>query len=154
MMKKTIAFAAMTACLASPIQAADWQGTTDIRHGGFVGARLRLPLGSHAVARPQVGLTLAPTLSRRSGNGLTTNMGEGVTLNLAGRKPELTFGGVRADRVLSLARRGSDARGPKQGLSTGAWIAVGAGATVLVGAAIFVARMNCVGRDKEFCGSD
>ncbi|MBA3667782.1 MAG: hypothetical protein H0W65_08680 [Sphingomonas sp.] len=69
------------------------------------------------------------------------SIGEGVTLNLAGRKPELTFGGVRADKVLSLAQRGSDVRGSKQGLSTGGWIAIAAGATVVIGAAVFVAKV-------------
>jgi hypothetical protein len=130
--------------VAAPIQAAGWENqATDVRPGAFVGARVMLPLGGQAPARPRATLAIAPTLSRISDDGMIqTQIGEGLALNLQGKsKATLTVAGIRADEAFE-DRMGED---NWSGVSTGGWIAIGVG-TVLVagaiGAALFVDAVN------------
>ena len=101
------------------------------------------------------GLALAPMLSRRtSGGRVTSSFGRGVELNFANRQPELRLAGIRADHTVRMAQGKDIQVGQKSGLSTGAWIGIGAAAVVVVGGVIFVASYTCVGEDPDYCGSD
>jgi hypothetical protein len=126
------------------VQAAGWENQSmDVRPGAFVGARVQLPLGGKVQARPRAALTVAPTQSRISDDGMIrTRIGEGLALNFGGDpKPSLTVAGIRADTALRnqvTARNGS-------GISTGGWIAIGVGTVVVAGAiglALFVDAVN------------
>lgn len=152
-MRTFLTVTAMAGCLAAPLHAAEW-GSAENRTSAFAGARLRIPLGGQFQARPEASLALAPMLSQRSASGrLTSNFGRGVEIVLANRRPELELAGIRADRFVRMAR-GKDVQiDQKSGLSTGAWIGIGA-AVVVVGAVIFVTSFTCVGRDRDYCGSD
>ena len=153
-MQKLITFAALSATLAAPIKAAEW-GMTDNRSGSFAGARLRIPLGANSTSKPQASLALAPLTSRRMSDGrMNSRIGEGVTINFAGKKPEINLGEIRADRVVQIVRgRAVDAEG-KSGISTGAAIGIGVGLVVAVGVAVLIAKRTCIGEDPDFCGSD
>ena len=136
-----------TGLITAPVQAADW---SDVRPGTFVGARLTI--GGKTGKRPVAALTIAPTQTRLSSDGVTSmRIGEGIALNLApGAKPTLTLAGVRADAVLGLQRDGDLNSDRKLGVSTGGWIAIGVGAAVLVGAAVFYnAATSCEDHDDE-----
>ena len=118
--------------LASAASAASYSSDpAQIRAGAFVGLRLEAPLGRHAKSKPKAGLALAPTRSRISSDGaVSTRIGEGLALNLSpGEPPRLGFGP-------------GDREGPKRklGLSTGKWVAIGAGVVVVaaVGFALWV----------------
>lgn len=153
-MRRFLMITVATACLANPAHAVAWQNSAqEIRTGGFVGARLRLPLGTNRPARPQAALMLSLTQNRRSMSGRSmTLIGEGLALDFASRKPMLTLAGMPADVALGL-RPSGDAEGRRKlGISKGGWIAIGA--VSILGAALVVSKFTCVGRDKDFCGSD
>ena len=152
-MRRFAAALALATVLASPVQASEW-GMADSRSGTFAGARFRIPLGGGQSARPEAALAIAPMMERRSSHGRQSlAIGQGVALNFAGKRPELRLGGLRADHAFNLATGNKQAPNPKSRLSTGTWLAIGAG-VVVVGAVIFVATMTCVGKDPDFCGSD
>lgn len=152
-MRRFAAALALATVLASPVQATEW-GMAESRTGSFAGARLRLPLGGDASARPEASLAVAPMMERRSSNGRhSLAIGQGVALNLAGGRPELRLGALRADQAVRLAVGGNQAPNHKARLSTGAWLGIGAG-VVAIGAVIFVTTLTCVGRDPDYCGSD
>jgi hypothetical protein len=122
--------------LAAPVEAATENYTADIRPGTFVGARLRLPLGERAKARPRAELAIAPTQSRISNAGLVrTRIGEGIALDFASRKPSLTVAGVRADLALGMERGGQSDFERKMGISQAGWIAIGVGVVALAAGA-------------------
>ena len=134
-MFKFLAATISLAVVATSTQAADWRSqTTDIRPGTFVGARLRVPLGSQRASSPRAALTIAPTQSRISQDGMIrTGIGEGFALNFTrGSKPSLTLAGVRADQALGL-QQGRSVGGTRLGVSTGGWVAIGVGVAALVG---------------------
>ena len=135
------------AVAATPTQAAGWsQQGSEIRPGAFIGARLKVPLGGSVRSAPRAGLTIAPTQSRISRNGyISSRIGEGVALDLAGAKPTLALGGVRADQALGLTTRPPTKTDQKSGISTGGWIASGVGTVVvggLIGFALWVDADN------------
>jgi hypothetical protein len=80
-----------------------------------------------------------------------TLFGEGVALDFSGPRPTLTVAGVPADIALRLRQQGRVESEQKLGISSGGWIAVGA---LAVAAVVAVTQFTCVGKDKEFCGSD
>ena len=136
-MHKTLGFIAAAALLAAPVQARDWADQTTSRHAGtFVGAQLHVGFRGKAIERPRATFGIAPTLSRMSTHGgVHTRIGEGLALSFAASsKPELTFGGVRADRALGFTRDDGRATGLKQGVSTAGWIGIGVGTVLVVGA--------------------
>jgi hypothetical protein len=120
-----IKFAIMSAVLmTTPAHA---QGSGDrsetTQMGVFVGARMTLSLSGRTAAKPRTMLAIAPTQLRQSVDGSRKmRIGEGFALNLNGSAtPTLTVGkDVVADRKL--------------GISTGGWIAIGAGVVATVGA--------------------
>jgi hypothetical protein len=79
-------------------------------------------------------------------------MGEGVSLGLANRKLVFSIGGVPAAMALGLRKQGDVEAERKLGISTAGWI--GIGALVAVGTFLVVSNLTCIGKDKDFCGSD
>ena len=136
-MRKILSSLAAAGLLTMPVQAtAASYENLDVRPGAFVGARVHLSLGGKSAARPQAGLTVAPTRSRISDGAIvSTDIAKGLALNF-GSKPSVTFAGIRADRALGLAPSAKVNAGPKLGLSKGGWVAVGVG-VVAVAAAIY-----------------
>ena len=146
---------ALAVCVAVPAQAADWQGTTESR-GGFIGSRLRLPLGRSIRNNGiEPSLTIAPTRTQIAVDGrLDTRIGDGLSLTFGSRKPQLKLGGIPAGLALGFRQQGDVNSNRKAGLSKGAKIGIGAGvAVVAIAAAVFVAKATCVGRDRDLCGS-
>ena len=146
-MKTGVMVLAAAGLIAAPVQAADW---SDVRPGAFVGARLTI--GGRTGRGPSAALTIAPTQNRMSHDGMPSmKIGEGLALNLTPQaKPTLTLAGIRADRVLGLRRGGDLNSDRKLGVSTGGWIAIGVGAAVLVGAAVFYnAATSCADHEDE-----
>lgn len=152
-MRHMVTLAAAAALLGAPLQAADLQGGAGAAHAGaFVGVRLRLAMDASVPARPQAALTLAPMHAYRSGDGRTsTRFGDGVALDFARPVPTLTLAGVPADVALGLRQEGSVEAKERLGISTLGWVAIG---TVAVAAVVAVTQLTCVGKDKDFCGSD
>jgi opacity protein-like surface antigen len=98
--------------------------------GTFVGARLRLPLDGTRRA-PRATLTAAPaSRSTRADGDSRLRIGEGLEFGLDGRELRFDLGG----RPVSSLVQGRDAPGgPRQNVSTVAWVAIGVG-VVAVGA--------------------
>jgi hypothetical protein len=135
-MRSIIMALAVASLVASPVSARDWrQAGHDFRPSAFAGARLKLPLGS-AKAEPSAQLTVAPARSSISGAGMmTTRIGEGVGLEFAGKKPQLTIAGA-TNADIREARQ-------KMGISTVGWVAIGVGAAAVVTFGILVATAGC-----------
>lgn len=107
-MKSIAASLALLSCAASPLHAqtvrepAHLNGAGPVATGGFVGARLRIPLGgtrSDENRKIRAGLTVAP-MQRSDGAGLkgpAWRIGEGLEFGFAGRgaAPQLSIGGQR-----------------------------------------------------------
>lgn len=142
--------AAQVSAVAQPAFAADLAeegGPVAQRQGAFAGARLRVPLDGTGSRQTQAGLTVAPVLHGRQANGsVRTRFGEGVELRLSGAtaKPELAVGG-RSLAQLTAGRAGPE--GPKAGISTIGWVAIGIG---VAAALVFALGQLCA--DGEICG--
>lgn len=152
-MRELVTIAAAAAFICAPAQAADLQagGAGEVRAGAFVGARVQLAMGGSVPAKPHAGLAVALTQSYRSASGRTvTRFGEGVALDLASGKPTLNVGGVSADAAFGLRQQGNVESKQRLGISTGALIGIG----LVVVAVIAVTQFTCIGKDREFCGSD
>jgi hypothetical protein len=100
-MKMIAGLALIAAQLAVPAQAAELAGErgqlTDSRMGAFVGARLRVGLGSGAQDRTRLGLTAAPIHQAQYIDGKSRRrFAEGLELGVAGREsPRLSVAGLR-----------------------------------------------------------
>jgi hypothetical protein len=117
---------------AQPAAAADFVAQEQRQMGGFLGARIRVPLGGEREKRQvRAGLTLAPTMHLRDINGETRmRLGEGLELGIGPNRPlELSLAGTRIDRI------GLAPRGRRAGVSTLGWIAIGVGTAIVVTAA-------------------
>ena len=134
-MNKIVLVMVVAGLIAAPARAAEWN---DVRPGTFIGARLTI--GGHHGARPRATLTVAPTQTRTSHDGLSRmRIGEGIAFNLTpGTKPTVTLAGIRADTVLGLHRNGDIDADRKLGVSTGGWIAIGVGVAAVAGGAYFL----------------
>ena len=153
-MKNAAIILLVSALVTSPVQAADWRSqTTDVRPGTFVGARVQIPLGGRAAARPRASLTLAPTMSRISSTGMVrTEIGDGLALSFGPRsKPELTLGGIRADTALGLHRNGDPNAGRKHGVSSGGWVAIGLGSAAIIAGGLYLAAVHIANCDEGEC---
>jgi hypothetical protein len=146
------AIAAQLSSFASPALASEPladHGAAVTRHGGFVGARLRVSLGARQTSRVTAGLTLAPVVQREGFEGVTSRrLGEGMELGFGSdRKPYLAMAG----RTLDLSGRQSGA-GPKLGVSTGVWILGGVAVLAGVGALIYFSQ-DCerIFHDNQDC---
>lgn len=155
-MRKLAMLATLTALLGTPVHAEPWQrDPAAAQLGAYVGARIRLPMGSSAPAKPTATLTIAPMRSYVTQNGRMVNgIGEGIALDFAGRRPSLMVGGLPAHRMLGLREQQPVDASHKSGISTGGWIGIGAATVLVVGAIVVVTKFTCVGEDKDFCGSD
>ena len=153
-LRKICVAAIAASVLTAPGHAASWQqsvssdfqtSSASVRTGAFVGARFVTSLGPRTSARAQI--SLAPTISRTSGNGMvSTKFGEGLALNFGARaRPSLTIAGTRADVALGLNQRGSVDGENKLGISTGGWVAIGLVTAAVVGYVAFAAYV----REKE-----
>lgn len=153
-MRKLLTVATAAAMLSAPVHAADWRGSgMDAQVGAFAGARLRLALGAASSNRPQLALTIAPTRTVVGSTGRgTTRFGEGVAIDFAAHRPTLKLGGVPLDAALGFRRQADGDHDRKLGLSTTAWI--GIGAVAVLATVLVVANLTCVGEDPDFCGSD
>ena len=117
---------------AQPAFAAELTDGQSPQVGAFGGVRVRVPLDGNAQRRPvRAGLTIAPTLQTRNLSGETrTRVGEGREVGLAGDAPlRVSLGGTPVSQ-LAEGPQGPDGR--RAGVSTLGWVAIGAGAAVLV----------------------
>lgn len=128
---------------AAPAAAADLIDDRRIvaqQAGSFSGVRVRIALGGgEREGRVRAGLVMAPTLrSEAADRRGSLRFGEGVELGFAQDRPP----------ALSIAGRpltGEEARrtsGPRAGVSTLAWVAIGTGIVLVAGALLFVDAMN------------
>ncbi|HEY0043666.1 MAG TPA: hypothetical protein VGB62_03865 [Allosphingosinicella sp.] len=135
-MKKLLIAAVLFAQAASFVgraEAAELSGRVEAqetRMGAFAGARLRIALGDTKRERVRAGLAVASALHRidQAGNA-RVGIGEGLEYGFTEtRAPSLSLAGYRVSDL----QRGPG--GSRRNLTTGGWIAVGAGAVLLTGA--------------------
>ena len=114
--------------------------------GAFAGLRLRVPLdGDDRQRQWRAGLAIAPVMYSRSMSGESRmRIGEGLALDLSGDQPaRLSLAGTPVSQ-LAQGPLGPDGR--RLNASTGEWIAIGAGAVVvLLGVTylVFAEMMDC-----------
>ena len=134
-MRRLLSSLIAAATVAAPAHAAGWQDQTDVGLGAFVGARIKIPLQHQADAGPQAELALAPTLTRFSSGGRTkTLIGDGLALSFGpASPPTLKWAGAPAGSLLRLSPGSTPRPGQKMGLSTGGWVAIGAGVIAVAG---------------------
>ena len=129
-----------------PALGADLTETRSREMGAFAGLRVRMPLdGDARQLRIRAGLALAPAMHSRSAAGETrSRIGEGLEFGLVGHEPgRFSIGGTPVSQ-LGQGPIGPDGR--RLSASTGEWIAIGAGAVVVVlGVAylVFTEMMDC-----------
>ena len=148
MKRLTIAamLAAQLAAAAQPVFAAELTEHRTQQMGAFAGVRMRMALDGDARQRQlRAGLTVAPTMLSRALNGESRmRIGEGLELGLTGNQPpRLSIAGVP---VSQLAQGPVGPGGRRLNASTGEWIAIGAGALVVVlgvGYLVFTEMMEC-----------
>jgi hypothetical protein len=136
-MKKLLIASLLSASViasTTPAMAQDFSASREIETGGFAGARVRIPFGGSARREPiRAGLAFAPTVRVDYSDGRSrTRIGEGFEFGIAGNEPfRLSLAGTPVSQLVQ-GSRGPD--GQRLGVSTGGWIAIGAGAVlVLVG---------------------
>lgn len=113
------------------------------RSGTFAGARLRIPFGHSATAKPRLAVTLAPMLRSEAENGrVARRFGEGLAFGFAGgeRSAKLSFGG----RPLSAFSSRDEKIDPKKkaGISTLGYVAIGAAVVLIGGGLLFADALN------------
>ena len=113
---------------AAPSQAADLNLSDPGSHrqlGAFAGARLRLSLDGHRREPARILLTAAPTVSAIRANGeRRTLITGGFELGGRGSQLQLSYEGRPINRL---------AGDPQRNISTLGWVAIGVGATVVLG---------------------
>lgn len=128
---------ASLAMAAQPLAAAELAGEQQNRMGAFGGLRVQVPFGARAAqAAPSAGLAFGPVHQVRSIDGASrTRFGEGLQLGFRGgeRAPRLTLAGTRIDRLGMAPNGRAPEGGPRAGVSTLGWVAIGVGAVVVVG---------------------
>jgi hypothetical protein len=133
--KKLIIAALVSAQLiaAQPALAAGFEGAEQTRIGVFTGVQLKLRLGGSRAEAPRASLGIAPVARSQGIDGTSrTRIGEGLQLSLQPNRPvELNLAGTRLDR-LGLGPDGKAPDGPRAGISTIGWIAIGVGVTAVV----------------------
>jgi len=128
---------ALLAISAQPLAAAELAAEQQSRLGAFGGVRMQVPFGARdAEAASRVGLAFGPMRQTRGSDGaMRTRFGDGLELGFGGgeRARRLTLAGTRIDR-LGMAQSGrAPEGGPRAGVSTLGWVAIGVGAAVVVG---------------------
>jgi hypothetical protein len=151
MRKLTIAalLAAQALSAAQPAFAADLTDGRTQQVGAFAGVRLRVALDGSADQRQlRAGLAVAPTMHSQSLRGPSrTVVGEGLELGIRGNEPvRLSLGGVPVSRLVEGPVRPGERR---LGASTGEWIAIGAGAVVVVLGVAYLGFMEWIDCDAD-----
>jgi hypothetical protein len=123
---------------AAPAMAQEFSASREIQTGGFAGARVRIPFGGSARREPiRAGLAFAPTVRVDHSDGRSrTRIGEGLEFGINGNEPVgLSLAGTPVSQLVQ-GRRGPD--GQRLGVSTVGWIAIGAGAVLVLVAGFYV----------------
>lgn len=140
MKKLTIAALVAGQILASaqPCSGAEFVETRAQQMSAFAGVRLRVPLDGNLRQRPSATLTVAPAMYSRTLSGASDlRIGSGLDLGITGRRATVALAGVPVHRLGAAQdedEAGSENRG--RGPSTLGWIAIGAGALLVVGAGV------------------
>lgn len=133
---------------ASPAGAASIQDHQELSQrsmGAFAGARLRMPLGRNP-QRPHLGFAIAST--RRDGPTGAMRFSPGMEMGFTGDGKARFF--VGGESWTLAPQSGERSKGPKAGVSTLGWVAIGVAATALVGAGLFYAALtDCDDHDDE-----
>ena len=151
-MKSIAASLALLSCCASPLHAqtidgsAPMNGASPVATGGFVGARLRIPLGgtrSDESRKIRAGLTVAP-MQRTDGAGLkgpAWRIGEGLEFGFSGdeRSPHVSLAGQRLTPVRYAPGRSTPAKGRSNMSDAGTVAVVVGGLALLAGIGLLVA---------------
>ena len=151
-MKSIAASLALLSCCASPLNAqtidgsAAMNGAGPVATGGFVDARLRIPLGgtkSDEARKFRVGLTMAP-MQRSDGAGLKGSawrIGEGLEFGFSGdeRSPQISLAGQRLTPARYAPGRSTPAKGRRNMSDAGTVAAVVGGLAILAGVGLLVA---------------
>jgi hypothetical protein len=151
-MKSIAASLALLSCCASPLHAQTIEGSAPMNSagpvamGGFVGARLRIPLGgtkSDEARKLRVGLTMAP-MQRSDGAGLkgpAWRIGEGLEFGFSGdeRSPQISLAGQRLTPARYAPGRSTPAKGRSNMSDAGTVAVVVGGLALLAGVGLLVA---------------
>jgi len=129
---------------AAPAFAQNYAPVRETETGVFSGVRLRVPFGGPAREPVRAGLAFAPTIRTDFQDGrVRSRVGEGLEFGIAGRQPmQLSLAGTPVSR-LAQGRAGPD--GPRAGISTIGWIAIGVGVSL----AILVAATAICASDSD-----
>jgi hypothetical protein len=134
---------------AVPASAAELTDGRTQQAGAFAGFRLRLALDGDARRRPlRAGLAVAPTIHSQSLRGETrTRIGEGLELGIVGDGPvRVSLAGTPVSRLVQGPAQGD---GRRVRASTGEWIAIGAGAVVVVLGVAYLGFMEWIDCDAD-----
>ena len=152
MKKLTIAalLAGQVLASAQPAFAADFVADRETRAGTFAGFSLRLPLGGDpGVRRLRAGLTVAPTIHSRTGDGaIRMQLGEGLEFGYRSGRP-ISFS--IADRDLRPRRLAAaeDNDGRHHGLSTGEILLIAGGVIVVTAGVVAVVFIDAINDNSE-----
>lgn len=128
--------------------------TSPLRTGAFLGARIRLAVGSRKKEpRLKAGLSFAAMQSGQSmRGGSLVRFGEGFEFGItdSDRQPHMSIAGQSLSPRRLGAEEGADG-GKKKGLSTPAIVGIAIGGAALLAVAAFVAICS---EDSGECGSD
>jgi hypothetical protein len=121
---------------AQPAVAAELTQTQPPRMGAFAGFSLRVPLDGIRRQPVRAGLAIAPTMTSAGADGaVRTRIGDGIELGVAGRQPlRLTIAGQDVRRLGAAQDSGGETEEEHHGPSTLGWVAIGAGAFLVVAA--------------------
>ena len=134
--------AAQLMATAQPALAAELSDSRTQQMGAFGGVRLRVPLDGRVGERQvRAGLALAPTLHSRDLRGNSQiRMGEGLELGFNGNdRVRLSLAGTPVSRI---AQGPAGPQGPRAGVSTIGWVAIGVGVAAVAAATWFVIAIN------------
>lgn len=162
-MKSIAASLALLSCGASPLHAqtlnigAPMNGAGPVATGGFVGARLRIPLGGakgEEGRKIRAGLTVAP-MQRSDGAGLkgpAWRIGEGLEFGFSGdaRSPQFSLAGQRFTPARYAPGRSTPAKGRSNMSDAGTVAVVVGGLALLAGVGLLVA-LDAQGDNDRCC---
>jgi hypothetical protein len=161
-MRRIAASIALLSCCAAPLQAQTFEGgapvngASPVATGGFVGARLRIPLGGTKEGSETVraGLTVAP-MQRSDSAGLkgpVWRIGEGLEFGFTGdgRSPHVSLAGQRLTGARHAPGRSTPTKGRSNMSDAGTVALVVGGLAVLAGVGLLVA-LDAQGDDDRCC---
>jgi len=145
-MKKLLVAALVAGQIATPAVAQNYAPVRDAEIGTFSGLRVRIPFGGGAREPIRAGLAFAPVSRTEHLDGrVRTHIGEGLEFGFIGRGPaQFSLAGLPVNRLIQ-GRAGPT--GPRHGVSTLGWIAIGVGGTIVIlfaAAAICLSDSDCI----------